>query len=249
MRVVLLVSFLALGGCAGAAKKPSPIVVLHDSQARFAAFPVARSPVFVLYEDGRTIYRSNRPSGYRSVRLDEGERKRIEGLLTPELGELDQDIDVIERTPAPPPPDPSFAKLNFWRDGRRRTIYVHGYLGARSENRTRCPRAFLNLYDALREFEHAGSEPWTPEKIVVRFREHASNDQPSRWPDGWPDLTHATTRQDEEGWTLYLDFRNLDQLAAMWAHPGNSHADVEINGRRGSIHYWYSFPLEESWGY
>ena len=44
-----------------------------------------------------------------------------------------------------------------------------------------------------------------------------------------------------------IPYAHRAELAALWSHPGNSHARVVIDGVHGAVCYSVPFPCHEQW--
>ena len=245
MRVSFAAPLLLLGACASASLERRPLVVLREDEPWSLGSVASQSPVFALYDDGLVIYLerpSQRAPQYASVTLSEGERSRLLASLPPELDDLDRSYSLFDM------PHQSANMLHLWRQGRRKTVYVYGDVRHDPERRKMCPRTFLAAYDALRSFKHPRAETWFPKRLVLHFSEQTLM-KPARqpWNAGWPDLSHPDTQRVSNGWVLHLNFKHLDELAAMWEYAVNSHAAVEISGRQGYVTYAFPFPRREAW--
>lgn len=205
----------------------------------------SQSPVFALYDDGLVIYLERtiaRAPRYASVTLSESERSQLLASMPFVLDDLDVPHSLSDMVHQPT------NVLHVWRRGRRKTVHVYGNVRHDPEIRKMCPRTFLAACDTLPDFKHPRAKPWFPERLVLHFSEQTLTNPPRQtWPAGWPDLSHPDTQRVSNGWMLYLDFKHLDELAAMWEHPGNSHADVEISGHQGYVNYAFPFPRRDAW--
>ena len=245
MRIALTIPLLLLNACSASSTEPSPLVVLYEADPWSRGTVASLSPVFALYDDGLAIYlerQGDRVPRYATVTLSENDRAQLLASLPPGLDDLEEYYSLFDM-----PHQPSNV-LHFWRNGRRKTVCVYGSIRHDPELRKNCPRPFLTTYDAVRKFKHHRAVAWRPEKVALRFSEQKLTRPPRRpWPTGWPDLSHPDTRQVSNGYVLHLDFEHLTELAALWEHPRNSHADVEISGRQGHVTYWVPFPCHEAW--
>ncbi len=245
MRIALAVPLLLLSACSSSSPGRSPLVVLYEDEPWSMGDVASLSPVFALYDDGLAIYleRPGRPAPqYASVTLSENECSQLLASLPPELDDLEEWYCLFDM------PNQPLNVLHSWRTGRRKTVCVYGDVRHDPELRKKCPPPFLAAYDALRHFKHGRAVAWRPEKVMLHFSEQKLMSPPRRpWPAGWPDLSHPDTRRVSDGYVLYLNFEHLDELAALWEHPGNSHAEVEISGRQGCVAYWVPFPCHETW--
>lgn len=196
------------------------------------------SPRFALYEDGRVIYREG--DEYRSVELSAAELESFrKSFATAHNSALSGGYDVALATDQP---DNSLLLY------RGEPVYLNVY-GSLDDEQViaRLPRSVRDAYETVRTFSHTRSEPWMPEKIEVMVQPYEYAPEPSiKWNEDWPGLSHPTTVQRGESYSLFLptsERKNLQQFLA----ARNERGAIEIDGRKWAASTRIPFTREELW--
>jgi hypothetical protein len=209
-----------------------------------------------MYADGRVLFprefENGVPQSYQTVMFD---RENLDSTLhdlglTPAFFALDNLYDA-----RPDWTDQESAVVFAWRDGRLKAVKVRAAFSAEDSLTSFAPAAFRRVYDRLRHFDHPGAVAWEPTSLRVRAwtYEHAPDDPPLDWPEGWPDLNSPGTTVDDQSdigvpevFTLRLPYRHRSHLDSLLMARGRRQA-IRINGKKLSVGYEFAFPNDTVW--
>ncbi len=217
------------------------------------------SATFVLYDDGRVIYRAHHadgsPGDYVTVTLKDEERRAL--LKDLDLGRL---VALPPYTTVTNATDMPTTTLITFPTGKARAVSVYGLLDPdqkhqvlgwttmEGEPEPPAPSpVFLDLYRRLHGFSRPDATRWTPPvlEVMVWDYDYAPGARP--WPAGWPDLTSAAAQPAEKAvGRIFVDGRDQDALLAFLRTLGEREA-VLMNGKKFGIGVRPVVPGEDLW--
>lgn len=218
---------------------PYPLVVLRSTDP-WRMVIGSDSPSFVLYSDGRVIYRAT--TGLKTVTLNPAERDALVQFFTaPKLAALAGNYEAAHATDQPD------NDLLVYANGTPFYISVYGSLDS-EKIRATLPGALLEAYDRLRHFSASAAQDWRPEKFEVMLWPYENApDQSIVWPKNLPDLTDSVTRKrGESSYSVFVSSRELPAVQALLATQKEKGA-LEMNGRKWSAGIRMPFPHEALW--
>ena len=256
---------LAAAGCAGPAsdgpasralaerlvREAGPgdaLAVLHHSDI-WAEGPGADCPEFVLYADGRVIFReaalrdqdvNPEATGFRTTRLSRDET--VELLATPPLAGF---LASEERVPGDdlPEGDLSFHRVSrvmLRDDGRWKE--VTGYYQRGGEG------PFDRVYAALTDFTDERATPWFPAVIEVELREAEGRRTAIPWPEDWPALGGPGTRAiGDSRYLVEFPGDRYRDVMDLWGYLDEHRYVLWALGRKWEVSPRFPFPGEEQW--
>jgi len=201
---------------------PMPEVVLieHDPWKEVLG---SDSPRLALYEDGRVIFREGEE--YRSVQLSAEELRSFrKSLAIADDPAFSGGYNVALATDQPD---------NFLLLYRAEPVYLNVYGSLDDEQVvSRLPQPVRDAYKMLRSFRHARSEQWMPDEIEVMVSPYEYAPEPAiKWNQDWPGLSHPSTVQRGDSYSLFLPSSQLENLRRFLA-TRNPRGAVEIDGRK-----------------
>jgi hypothetical protein len=217
------------------------------------------SATFVLYEDGRVVYRSHAadgsPGDYFAVALKEAEQKALLAELDlARLGSLPQHTNASNSTDMP-----TTALITF-PAGKARAVSVYGVIDADQSHQViatttvagspappAVPPAFTDIYRRLHGFSRTNATPWTPEVIEVMVWDYNYAPSTRPWPKGWPDLGSAAEKLSADAvGRVFVDGRDKEALMEFLHSLGEREA-VLMNGKKMAISARIVLPGEQIW--
>jgi len=173
------------------------------------------SPTFVLYDSNRAIWRANGEDGpeFRTDVLTDEEANDLQSMADALLN-LDEYISLSDWTDQPT------QEIYFWSSNglAQRTLYgslrsSQGTTQGESKVRQVAPEPFLNLFDALANFNRTNAESWTPEYVEVMIWPYDyAPDESIEWPADWPDIYSPTTIRRGDSYSLYVPYSEKPKL-------------------------------------
>jgi hypothetical protein len=218
--------------------QPAPLLILLETEP-WAMVIGSDSPVFALYEDGRTIYRTDK--GYRSVNLDPERLDRF--LRSLDLGSLARVAGGYTATEWTDQPQ---TWLLAYAGKSPTFIWVYGSF-KQEDVRAKLPPEIIDVRDKLRSFESPGASEWLPNAVEVMIWPYDYAPEPSiAWPKRWPGLSAPTTRKRGESFSLFVPSSELQSLRAFLGGR-NEKGAVEIGGKKWAASLRLPFPHEQLW--
>lgn len=219
-----------------AAAEPLVVLIAYDPWAMVIG---SDTPQFVLYDDGAVIYRKD--AGHYAARLTPDEVAAFMGSLRPEaLAGRAGSYSIIEATDQP------MTDILIRTDAGYARVSVYGSLRSPTA-RLATPGEFRQAYERLTTFERSDAVPWMPEAVEVMIWPYEyAPDESILWPDGWPGIGHADTRQRGDSYSLYLlaaDYPKLRDFLQTRPAKGA----VLIEGRKWMAQVRLPFPQEGRW--
>ncbi len=219
-------------------KMPAPTIVLLEPDP-WSNVLGSDSPSFVLYEDGTVIRRT--ANGYGISRLSgEQQTQFLKGLnieaLRPWYGRF-----VVEQATDQPEQD-----LLVYRGKQPLFISVYGSLKEPSV-RAKVPGAIVAAFDRIKEFKHAPTNDWLPEKIEVMIWPYEyAPDASIKWPAEWPDLSDPSTMKRGDSFSIFVPSSELAELKAFLSRRKEKGA-IEIDGKKWAASIRFPLPHEKLW--
>lgn len=237
---------------------PTPMVVFIQSNP-WAMVIGADTPRVAIYDSGEAIFTKTIRDDlvYHRVLLDQEAladvRERLDSVLA--LDDLKPYYNIARGATDQP-------KAMFYvRDGEREvSSAVYGLMG-KSRKRWRWPfsRRFdgwtprgvptelLELHQWLCELDFRDSEEWTPPFVEVMLWDYSHAPGPSiHWPEEWPGLESDRAIQRGNSYSIFLDGAAVPELRAFLARRESKGA-VELDGKKWTTSYRYTFPGEPDW--
>lgn len=242
--------------------QPRPLVVLMEFDP-WKMVIGSDVPTFVLYDDGRIIYRNEyvaddpqaTPEPYETsntpyidlltLKLDEEELAAFLEALA-----IGDDFYGLEPSyDGPMITDQPNIYLAVWTDeGQPKSVNVYGDLrNDIEEARSMAPDAFLSLYDTLVAFvgeAHDGAEAWLPDQLELMVWPYESASNGATWPEFLPTLDDPTTIDRGGLWSVYVDSSRYAEVAEFLDEAAGT---VEIDGKFYSVMIRYPFPGADIW--
>ena len=216
---------------------PMPEVVLMESDP-WRQVIGSDSPKFVLYEDGKVIYRMGEE--YRFVQLSSAELSSLrKSLVTAHDPTLSGGYRVAWASDQPD------NNLLFY-SGEPVFISVYGSL-EEEQVFTRLPRTVRDAFETVRSFRHIRSAQWMPQQVEVMVWPYEYAPEKSiKWNPDWPGLSDPNTVRRGDSYSLFLPSSELLDLRQFLA-TRNPKGAVEIDGRKWAASIRIPFPQEQLW--
>lgn len=204
------------------------------------------SPTFVLYESNRAIWKAPDEDGFvfMTAVLTDEESDNLQSMAD-SLIEFDEHIGLTDWTDQPT------QEIYFRLHNRliRRSLYgslrfPQGEMGVRQS----APEPFLELFDALVDFESANAESWTPDYLEVMIWPYEyAPDESIGWPEDWPDTEAPTTMRRGDSYSIYLPYSEERRLREFLGSRKPKGA-VLINSRKWAAAVRTPLPHEIDFG-
>lgn len=234
--------------CIAATTSNQPVVVFYTIEA----FPIAfgsNEPVFVMYSDGTTIFRDEKPDKgnvyhFKSTQLSSAEQKQVISSLA-QLKGINAEYEISRITCQP------MNILSVRTPEITKHVKVCGSLKIPFNpkdpgERKALPPALNSAIDQLVHFKHAKAQAWLPEYITVEVSPYEeSKEEPIKWPADWPDLNDERTQKTSYGYTILLPSSKFAALQAMMKSKPPA-AAVLISGKKFLVRYRLAFPQENA---
>lgn len=245
--VVLLSAFsvghaFAAQGIAGVAQslvqpnsQASPVVVLTEDDGSGTLSP----PKFVMYDDGTVIYTVD--GTHFVVQLEPDEVAALEERFHwDQLNELRVSYTLSDVIHQP------YTRMLFKAERGYASISIYGDLSSETA-RVAVPAIMISAIDVIRSFESREAIEWLPEMVEVFITPYEYAPEESIiWPDFWPSLDDAATRQHGERFSLYVPISEYEAIRAFLRTRSNRGA-VLIDGRKWGAGVRFPLPKEEVW--
>lgn len=256
--LTLLVALLTVAAAEANGEARTPVLVLIESDPWDVTTQWLASPTVALYDDGLVIYRKLDRGTLMSTVLDQEEQRQLLSSLP-----LDALRDVQEEHRVSRWSHPPYNELYIWNQGALKRVAVMGFLRnpekwaahpspefveAVKEERAKIPPAFLQLFDALIDYDHANASAWTPETIEVLLWPLSDPPMnPLAWPAEWPGPSHPNTKRWGIGYLVVLDVQELDKVKQMRVRLWEEGQALLFDGKAMTIDYRIPFPSEQAW--
>ncbi|WP_121812395.1 hypothetical protein [Mucilaginibacter kameinonensis] len=188
------------------------------------------APTFALYQNGQILYKktiANKIKYFQtSVPIDKIPETLRKLNVTDSLKKLPSNI--VGTTASDQPTNLLMLDLSF-----RKGIQVYGSLfNTKRIGRQKTPKAFLNAFDKLTNFQDPKAKEWLPDNIEVMLTSYSYSPQtPMNWPTEWPNLKDKhTVRRNVDQYSIYIDRKELDKLKKIVSLLGEKQA-IKVSGR------------------
>ena len=231
---------------------PKPIAILLQENP-WAAVMGAETPRIAIYENGEVIYSRGDPaqkgSAYFYAELSFP-------ALADVLNHLKPVADLKNLKPMYNLPDDNNQGASLFYlsvDGKVVVTSVYGLNpqddreGFRVRTVGRIPDELRELYHYLLTIDFTESRPWRPafvEAMIWPFE--GDPDKTLVWPKAWPGLDSGRTKERKNGYSIFLDGSQRDELKDFLSGEKERDA-VEINGKKWTVASRPAFPSEPVW--
>lgn len=235
---------------------PKPLLVFIQTDP-WAMVIGADTPRVAVYESGEVVF-TKKAAGwvtYHHITLGKEELDQVRARLKPVLAVKDLKPQYDVRPNATDQPEAQF----YLRDGDREVATsVYGLKSADTKlpgstefpngpKPTVPPEELLKLHEWLVGLDYADSKPWTPKYVEVILWDYAhARDESIAWPKEWPALDSDRTIKRGESYSIFLDGDLVQKVVAFLA-TRKARGAVEIEGKKMSAAFRYTFPGERTW--
>jgi len=254
---ILIAAVVLFGAPASAAfnpfEGPKPIAVLIEQNPWLMVIG-SDVPRLAVYDNGDVIFLKQTGRDdyeFRIAHLAPAELQSLERTWAPLVSaEPKSHYDLI-----PGVTDQTTTKL--YLSSGDRAVAVNAY-GLDCEDGPRLQEAFAKVRDgpppALFQVQRAlcavdvrQSEKWTPKYVEVMLWDYSHAIEPSiYWPKDWPAFTSERAFKRGDSWSIFFDAAELPRLDAFLKTEKPKGA-VELDGKKWSVAYRYTFPSEPVW--
>jgi hypothetical protein len=259
-----VIGFAALAAAAQAASVPSPATFKPFEGPKPIAVLIEQNPWLMVigsdvprvavYENGDVIF-------LKQTGKDDYEF-RIAHLAPEEIQSLERTWDPLVNVQPksyydllPGMSDAHTTKLYVSEGNRAVAVNVYGldcddgpqFIDAASKGKDAPPAELFRVHQRLCDIDFKNSEKWTPKYVeVLLWDYHYAPDKSIYWPKDWPDLKSDRAFQRGDMWSIFFDAAQLPRLNAFLKTQKEKGA-VEVDGRKWSVAYRYTFPSEPVW--
>lgn len=234
--------------------KPFAIFIQSDPWAMVIG---ADTPRVAIYENGDIVFAKsvNDRLVYHHVALDKNQFEMVRARLKSVLALKDFKPRYNIRPNATDQPEAIF----YFHEGQREvatSVYglmapgtkLPGYTVFPAGSRaTPPPDELLKLHKWLCELDYPASKEWTPKHVEVMLWDYSyAPDASIQWPKDWPSLDSDRAIKRGDSYSIFLDGALLPQLRDFLGRR-NEKGAVEIEGKKMSVSYRFTFPGEPAW--
>ena len=228
---------------------PKPIVVLVEADP-WAMVIGSDTPLVAIYEDGLVVYtkrvKKEKPALF-SKRLSRAELAE----LTHKLASFG-DYSKLERGYTLEPNVTDLPETSIYLSPGKGEFVTSVYAltvhdADTSEYPEELPKPIRHLHSYLCSLDFADAKRWTPRyvEVMVWAYEYAP-DASIHWPKDWPGLDSRYAIKRRNDYLIFLPGKELPRLRKFLKTQKKKGA-VEINGKKWTVAYRYTFPSEPVW--
>jgi len=195
------------------------------------------TPTLAVYEDGSVIFvkkESEEKYGLYTTSIDL-DGHFIQSITPENLGDLKESYTLSDWTDQP-------TNLFVWKE---KHVAIYGNM---NEVKEKLPKGMWEVYSAIKSFDSSDAKEWLPDYIEVMLWPYEyAPDESIVWPDGWPDLEHATTKKrSKDSFSIYLPSEHFDELKSLLKTRKQKGA-LLISGKKMAVSYRFPFPHDKLW--